>query len=279
MSQDSSSAGWDMLDSVRSDGGFRLTAVGVSPKRQRDVREEFIMIRTAIVFGLLMSLAPTFLCAGTGPKISFEKLEHDFGDVAYGESPSVEMTCANTGDDVLVLEKIESFCGCAKAIRGSQQLAPGSSTKIYAQIETLGMPPGRHSKTIAVNCNDPEHPSTRLKLMFNVVRHVSIDPDTLAVCLLECDKDAVFHLKASNHWTKPITLTSAKCSGSDEASLVPQEVVVLPGGKTDFQLAVRVKRRQDRSHAKGVALIETNDSHERTLPVRYFIQLPKKDGK
>jgi hypothetical protein len=268
-----------MPDSVRSDGGFRSTAVGVSLKRHHDVREVFVMIKSAIVFGLLMSLAPTFLYAGTGPKISFEKLEHDFGDVSYGESPSVELTCTNSGDAVLILEKIESSCGCAKAIRGSRQLAPGSSTKIYAQIETLGMPPGRHSKTIAVNCNDPEHPSNRLKLIFNVVRHVTIDPDTLAVCLLEYDKDAVFHLKATNHWTNPITLTSAKCSGSDEASLVPQEVVVLPGGSTDFQLSVRVKRGQGQSNAKGIALIETNDSHERTLPIRYFIQLPKTGGK
>lgn len=237
------------------------------------------MIRSAIVFGLLMSLVPTLLYAGNGPKVSFEKLEHDFGDVSHGESPSVELACTNTGDDVLVLDKIESSCGCAKAIRGSRQLAPGSSTKIYAQIETLGMPPGRHSKTIAVNCNDPEHPTTRLKLIFNVIRHVSIDPDTLAVCLLECDKDAVFRLKATNHSTKPITLTSAKCSSSDEAFLEPREVVVPPGAKTDFQLSVRVKREQGQSHVKGVALIETNDSHEKMLPVRYFIQLPKAGGK
>jgi hypothetical protein len=237
------------------------------------------MIKRAIAFGLIMFLAPTVLYGGTGPKISFDKLEHDFGDVSYGESPSVELMCTNTGDAVLVLDKIESSCGCAKAIRGSQQLAPGSSTKIYAQIETLGMPPGRHSKTVAVSCNDPEHPRTRLKLMFNVVRHVTIDPETLAVRLSEGDQDAVFRLKATNHSTKPITLTSAKCSGSDEASLVPQEVIVLPGSKTDFQLSLRVKQGQGQSHAKGIALIETNDSRERTLSVRYFIQLPKTGGR
>lgn len=237
------------------------------------------MIRSALVFGVLMSLVPTLLYADTGPKIVFEKLDHDFGDVPYGESPSVEITCTNVGDALLTIDKIESSCGCARAIRGSQQLAPGSSTKIFAQIETRGMPPGRHSKTIAVNCNDPEHRSTRLKLRFNVVRYLSIDPGALATALAETDNDAVFHLKATNHSTDPIVLKSVKSSGSEDVSLVPEEVVILPRAQTDFDLSVRVKPGKSQSYVKGIALIKTNHSHERIVPVRYFIQLPKKGDK
>ncbi|AFM26862.1 DUF1573 domain-containing protein [Desulfomonile tiedjei] len=232
-------------------------------------------MRLTILIGLLLSLVPTFLPAGTGPKIGFSELEHDFGDVRYGDSPSVELTCTNTGDDILILGRIESSCGCAKGIRGNLRIAPGSSSKIYAQIETLGMPPGRHSKTISVHSNDPEHPRTSLRLTFNVIRHLVINPDFLAGRLSEPDKDAVFDLRATNHSAKVIVLKTATVNSS-EARLIPDEVVVPPGAQTRFQLSVRTKPEQNQAHVKGVALIETNDALEKILPVRYFIQFPKK---
>ncbi|MBI5250082.1 MAG: DUF1573 domain-containing protein [Desulfomonile tiedjei] len=234
------------------------------------------MIRSTIVIGLMLSMIPTFLLAGTGPRISFPELEHDFGDVRCGESPSVELTCTNTGDDVLILEQIESSCGCAKAIRGDRKIAPGSSSKIHAQIETIGMPPGRHSKAIAVHSNDPAHPRTSLKLTFNVIRHLVIDPSFLATRLSESGKDAVFTLKATNYSTKQMVLRAVTLDGSHETVLIPKEVEVPPGGKTDFQLCIRAKSGGDQSHAKGTALIETNDPIEKVLPIRYFIQFPKK---
>jgi hypothetical protein len=224
----------------------------------------------------MLSLVPTLLLAGTGPKIVFSELEHDFGDVRCGESPSVELTCTNTGDDILILGRIESSCGCAKAIRGDLRIAPGSSSKIYAQIETLGMPPGRHSKTVSVHSNDPEHPRTSLKLTFNVIRHMVIKPDFLAIRLFEPGKDAVFNLRAANHSANVIVLKTVTVNSSGEAGLIPDEVVVPPGGQTDFQLSIRAKPDRNQSQVKGTALIETSDALEKILPVRYFIQFSKK---
>ena len=236
------------------------------------------MHKTMLVLGLLWSLLPTLLSAGAGPKINFAALEHDFGEVTHGQSPSVELAVTNTGDQDLILERISSSCGCARAIRGSRTVPPGSSSKIFAQIETSGMPPGRHFKTVVVHSNDPEHPLTTLKLGFTVVRHVSVQPDVLATSLFESDKEAVFSLKATNYWTEPITLKAAKTGASDEVLLVPQEVVVPPGGNVEFRLCVQVKREPPQAYVKGQALIETTDPLEKELPVRYFIRLPKRGG-
>jgi hypothetical protein len=237
------------------------------------------MIKKTIFHGIfLLFWIPASLLAGAGPRISCAVLEHDFGDVIHGESPSAELTCTNTGDDVLILERTESSCGCARAIQESQRLAPGSSGVIHAQIDTFGMRPGQQFKTIDIHSNDPQRPKISIKLIFNVVRHLSLDPLTVAMRLPDCDKDAVFPLTANNYWTKPIALKAARSSSSDEVVLVPQEVVVPPGGKADFQLSVRVKRRSGQSHLKGTALIETNDPVEKILPIRYFIQLPKTGG-
>lgn len=236
------------------------------------------MKEKTLVLGLLLLLLPTLLSAGSGPRIDFADREHDFGDVIHGQSPSAELTFSNAGDELLVIEKIESSCGCAKAIRGSRRVAPGAKSTLYAQIDTFGMQPGKHLKTIAVYCNDKEHPVTTVRLIFNVVRHVSITPDMVATSLPEPNMSSVFRVSATNHWTKAITLKAAATRGSDQVTMAPEQVVVPPGGKIDFRLSVRFEQQAGQRYKKGTALIETDDPLEKVLPVRYFIRLPQKGG-
>ncbi len=160
-------------------------------------------------------------------------------------------------------------------IQGQPKNSPGILGQDPRPDRYVRHGPGQQFKIINIHSNDPEQPRLNIKLIFNVIRHLSLDPLTVAMRLPDCDKDAVFPLTANNYWTKPIALKAARSSGSDEVVLVPQEVVVPPGGKADFQFSVRVKRRSGQSHLKGTALIETNDPVEKILPIRYFIQLPQ----
>ncbi len=237
------------------------------------------MAKTLVILTLWWSLLPTVLSAAAGPRIWFETAEYDFGDVVHGESPSVELNLTNKGDEVLVLGKIDSSCGCAKGVRGTKEIAPGESSKIFAQIYTEGMASGLHSKAIEVHSNDPEHPSTILKLKFNVVRNVSIEPRTLGLSLSEWGKDAVFTLTAINTGAVPVTVKGAKSNNPDEVALVPQELVVPAGGKADLRLSVKVPQRDGQSFVKGTALIETTDKWERIVPIRYLIRLPRVSGR
>ncbi len=237
------------------------------------------MARALVIFALLWSLLPPVLSAGAGPRIWFEAAEHDFGDVMYGESPSVELNLTNKGDGVLVLGRIESSCGCAKGVRGNKEIAPGASSKIFAQIDTHGMLSGLHSKTIEVHSNDPAQPLTTLKLKFNVVRNISIEPRTLGLSLQEWGKDAVFALTATNSGTEPVTVKGAKSNNPDEVMLIPQELVLPAGSKADFQLSVKVQRREGQAYIRGTALIETTDKREKIIPIRYLIRLPQVSGR
>jgi Protein of unknown function (DUF1573) len=237
------------------------------------------MAKVLIIFGLFWSLLPTVLSAAAGPRIWFDAVEHDFGDVRYGESPSVELNLTNKGDGVLILGRIDSSCGCAKGLRGNKEIAPGGSSKIFAQIATHGMSSGLHSKSIGVQSNDPEHPLTTLKLKFNVVRNINIEPRTLALSLPELGKNAVFTLTATNSGSEPVTVKGAKSNDPDEVALVPQELVVPAGSKGDFQLSVKVRQRQGQTYIRGIALIETTDKMEKIVPIRYLIRLPRVSGR
>ncbi|MGB6066041.1 MAG: DUF1573 domain-containing protein [Desulfomonilaceae bacterium] len=210
--------------------------------------------------------------------MSFDTVERNFGDVIHGESPSVELQVTNTGDAVLVLGRIDSYCGCAKGVRGSKDIAPGTSSKIFVQINTKGMYSGLHSKSIVVHSNDPERPLTTIKLNFNVVRNISIEPRTLGLSLAAWGKDAVFALTATNSGTEPVTVKGAKSNNADELQLIPKELIVPSGGKTNFQLSVKVQRQEGKAFISGTALIETTDKREEIVPVRYLIRLPQVSG-
>jgi hypothetical protein len=238
-----------------------------------------MMAKALVIFGLLWSLLPTVLSAAAGPRIWFDAVEHDFGDVMYGESPSVELKLTNKGDGVLILGGIYSSCGCAKGLRGNKEIAPGGASKIFAQIDTHGMSSGLHSKTIGVESNDPEHPLTTLKLKFNVVRNINIKPRTLALSLPEWGKDAVFTLTATNSGTEPVTVKGAKSNNPDEVAMVPQELVVPARSKSDFRLSVKVPQREGQAYIRGTALIETTDKREKIVPIRYLIRLPQVSGR
>lgn len=236
------------------------------------------MVKAFVILALLWVWLPNVLSTAAGPRIWFETVEQHFGDVLHGDSPSVELTLSNKGDAVLVLGKIDSSCGCAKGVRGSKEIAPGDSSKLFAQIDTEGMRAGLHSKSIVVHSNDPEHPLTTLRLRFNVVRNMSIEPRTLGLALSEWGKNAVFILTATNTGPEPVTVKGARSNNSDEVELVPREIVVPAGSKADFNLAVKVRQREGQAFVKGTAFIETTDKRDKIVPVRYLIRLPQVSG-
>ncbi len=86
------------------------------------------MAKTLAILSLLWCLVPGAFSAA-GPRITFDAVEHDFGDVMHGDSPSAEMNLTNSGDAVLVLGRIDSSCGCAKGVRGIKEIAPEPQAK------------------------------------------------------------------------------------------------------------------------------------------------------
>ncbi len=235
--------------------------------------------RTALAV-LSIVLVPAVVLAGSGPGIRFTETEHDFGDVVHGKKPSVEMVFSNTGDETLIIKRLRSSCGCAKAVKGSRSVTPGSTGRIEARIDTNGMSPGRHSKTISVYSNDPAQRKTKLTFTFNVVRHITIAPWYLAKAIPKPEAGAVFSIEAVNHWTQPVSLRTSQSKGPHSGpTMIPGEVVVPPGDKVEFKLSIPVKSGPSASYVKGTATILTNDPLEKRLRLRYFIRFPKKgDG-
>lgn len=111
------------------------------------------------------------------PKLVWENDSHDFGVV----KDQVELVCKfkfrNTGKRPLVIEKVNTGCGCAAAQLPKNEYAPGETGEIEITYNPKGQ--GRASRSIQVLTNDPEQRSATLTISANIVPVVSAEPTSI----------------------------------------------------------------------------------------------------
>lgn len=85
------------------------------------------------------------------PEISFEKLVHDYGVVAYGGDGVCTFKFTNTGKEPLILQQPQSSCGCTVPSWPKEPVLPGASDVIQVTYNTKKV--GPINKTITVKSN------------------------------------------------------------------------------------------------------------------------------
>ena len=86
------------------------------------------------------------------PVLTFDKMEHDFGEVEARKNVETEFNYTNTGEAPLVITDIKSSCGCTVPKDWSRApLAPGDSGKFTVIFNGSGT--NKITKTITVTAN------------------------------------------------------------------------------------------------------------------------------
>ncbi len=234
-------------------------------------------LKILVMFLTLAGLPPVAF-AGNGPQISFDRLNHDFGKVIHGTSPVTSFQVTNIGDEPLIIEKLRSSCGCARAIKGKRELAPGEKSVIEAKILTTGLKHGKHTKSIYVHSTDGRTPVAKIELKFSVFRSLSLDPPYLALSLLKPQDSANFTVRASNHLSRPICLKAGPPDKSGrQVTISPTNLLVQPDRAADFEIRIPTAGDNKRGFFTGTARLETDVPEEKTIEMRYIIQLPRKE--
>jgi len=89
-------------------------------------------------------------------EISFESDVVDYGEVAYGADGIREFKFTNTGDDVLIVARVYSTCGCTIPKKPEDPIQPGESGIIEVKYDTKR--PGPIRRTITVYSNASQEP-------------------------------------------------------------------------------------------------------------------------
>ncbi len=131
------------------------------------------------------------------PRVSFDKLVHDFGEIGPETKQTAEFKFTNTGDAPLIITKVGSCCGVTtKGVKDGQKYAPGESGVLQVDYPA-GAYPGAVKKQLHVQTNDPEHAVVTLTFTATIVRRVDYKPERLRL-----------FLRQENAGSGDITLTS-----------------------------------------------------------------------
>lgn len=89
---------------------------------------------------------------GKFPAISFNKKEHDFGEIKEGSKVETVFIFTNTGEADLIITNAQASCGCTVPEFTKEPIKPGKSGKMKVSFDSTGKP-GMQQKSVNITCN------------------------------------------------------------------------------------------------------------------------------
>ncbi|MHC4726361.1 MAG: DUF1573 domain-containing protein [Planctomycetota bacterium] len=127
----------------------------------------------------MVKTAPTITKA---PRIAFEKVTHDFGDVGPGTKHLSAFRFTNTGNAVLKINEVSKDCGCTPFSLDKTEYAPGESgTLRVGYLADLRY--GNTKKQLFVLSNDRRNPKIALNIEARIVTKIDFEPKALQLSL------------------------------------------------------------------------------------------------
>ena len=119
---------------------------------------------------------------GEQPKLTFEKVFHDFGKIPPAETVTCEFKFTNTGKGLLKITDVHAPCGCTTPQLEKKEYQPGESGSMTVKYRSPNKP-RLDTKNVYVQSNDPNNPKTTLTIRATIVNKVSVEPEKLSLSL------------------------------------------------------------------------------------------------
>lgn len=100
-------------------------------------------------------------------KVTFETMDHNFGDVMEGLSVEKTYNFTNTGKNPLLIDRCDVTCGCTVPSYPKEPIAPGEKGAIKVIFNSSGKS-GMNNKSVTVYAN-VEGGNVVLKFTANVI--------------------------------------------------------------------------------------------------------------
>ena len=147
----------------------------------------------------------------TAPRITFEKVTHDFGHVSLGSNNFCEFKFTNTGDDILKIDEVQKTCDCTVFLLDKTEYAPDESGVVHVGY-VADAKLGSMIKQLYIFSNDPSNPQVELVVKANHAASVDFEPKKLNLMLMyenaNCPKIIITSLD-----NQPFSITGFKSTG------------------------------------------------------------------
>ncbi len=200
------------------------------------------------------------------PKIKFDKVVLDFGEVGLGTKSTDEFKITNIGEGVLKITKVGQCCGVVATLE-KDEYAPGESG-VLKVIYNAPMRTGPQIRQLRISSNDTTNPIVRLSIKSKIVSKIACKPDKLKLFLDEenagCDKLTIRSLD-----NQPFAITrirsTADCITADFDPMVKA---------TEFVIDLKVDMEKIQKNQKGSIDINLTHPEGNFASIRFDV-LPK----
>ncbi len=179
----------------------------------------------------------------TGAAITFEKVVHDFGEVASGKRYPAEFKFTNTGDGPLKILEIKQCCGVVAKL-DRREFAPGESGVLKVEFVS-GPNSSVMRRMIYVSSNDNENPRIELTLSAKVVPKVACEPQRITL-MLNKDNAGCPNITLTALDNQPFSIKTFTSTGNSITADVDRSVEA-----TSFVLQPKVDLDKLRKHSSG----------------------------
>src|SRR5690606_26573501 len=104
-----------------------------------------------------------------------DRLRHSFDRIVDSETVKTQFTFRNAGEGTLVIQSVDSTCGCTVPDLQKLEYAPGESGTLEVGFKPQGKQ-GMNHQRVTIRTNDPENSTTVLTISAQVVRQVYAEP-------------------------------------------------------------------------------------------------------
>jgi len=115
------------------------------------------------------------------PRIAVSDSVWDFGDITATFRVGHVFKIKNVGDAPLLIQRVETSCGCAVASLADSAIEPGGEASLRVTLNAENLAPGiLAEKTVTLTCNDPQGPvktlALRARLSYQGVSGIAMEP-------------------------------------------------------------------------------------------------------
>lgn len=112
---------------------------------------------------------------GPAPVFEIDRLRHSFDRIVDSETVKTQFTFRNAGEGTLVIQSVDSTCGCTVPDLRQLEYAPGESGTLEVGFKPQGKQ-GMNHQRVTIRTNDPANSTVVLTISAQVVRQVYAEP-------------------------------------------------------------------------------------------------------
>jgi hypothetical protein len=199
------------------------------------------------------------------PRITFDKIHHDFGRVSLGRSVSHKFVITNRGDAPLHIKEVRESCNCTRAAMPKPRLAPGESTFVEVNFNSIGMK-GNVQKSIELISNDPINPKTLLTFEASVVNEIMPSKSVVIFNDVSRHDSASENIRLKSGNDSPVSLKEIKLPAAYLSCKAQKE-------GNDVILDVKIDGRLiPKDKSKGMETLTVHTSNDKFPTMRFTVQ-------